>query len=147
MDIIPFRSEHAKFILSQQLNANELYLRPEHRKYALYLEQVGTSFTAIVDNKPIAAGGIFVLWEGVAEGWVMATSDIWKHSISMAKHFKKKTNVLIETTKIKRLQTTVKADFKLGHKFATWLGFEKEGLMKYYGPDGSDYIRYARIIK
>jgi hypothetical protein len=27
------------------------------------------------------------------------------------------------------------------------MGFETEGLMKNYGPDGSDYIRYARIIK
>ena len=147
MDIIPFKTEHAQYILSQQLNAKELYLRPEHRKYALYLEQVGLSFTALINNKPIAAGGIFVLWDGVAEGWVMATSEIWKHSIVMAKHFKKKTDVLIETTNIKRLQTTVKADFKLGQRFAQWLGFEKEGLMKYYGPDGSDYIRYARIIK
>jgi hypothetical protein len=34
MDIIPFKTEHAQFILSQQLNAKELYLRPEHRKYA-----------------------------------------------------------------------------------------------------------------
>jgi hypothetical protein len=146
MDIIPFKSEHAKWILSQKLNAKELYLRPEHRKYALYLEQVGMSFTALANSKPIAAGGIFVLWDNVAEGWVMATHDVWQHRISMAKHFKKKFDVLIETSKVKRIQTSVKADFELGHKFATWLGFEKEGLMKYYGPDGSDYVRYARIM-
>ena len=146
MDIIPFKKEHAEFILSQQLNAAELYLKPEHRKYALYLEQIGLSFTATVNDKPIAAGGISMLWDNVAEGWVMATNEVWNHSIIMAKHFKKRTDVLIETTKIKRLQTTVKADFALGHKFAKWLKFEPEGLMKYYGPDGSDYIRYARII-
>ena len=146
MDIIPFKKEHAEFILSQQLNAAELYLKPEHRRYALYLEQVGLSFTAIVNDKPIAAGGISVLWDNVAEGWVMATHEVWNHSIIMAKHFKKRTDILIETTKIKRLQTSVKADFTLGHKFAKWLKFEEEGLMKHYGPDGSDYIRYARII-
>ena len=101
MEIIPFKTEHAQYILSQQLNAKELYLRPEHRKYALYLEQVGLSFTALINNKPIAAGGIFMLWDGVAEGWVMATNDVWKHSIIMGKHFKKKTDVLIETTNIK----------------------------------------------
>lgn len=147
MDIVPFKTEHAQYILTQQLNAKELHLRAEHKKYALYLEQVGMSFTALINNKPIAAGGIYMLWDNVAEGWVMATNDVWQYSIIMARHFKKKTDVLIETSKIKRLQTTVKADFKLGHKFAEWLGFEKEGLMKYYGPDGSDYYRYARIIK
>ena len=103
MEIVPFKTEHAQFILSQQLNANELYLRPEHRKYAMYLEELGLSFTALINDKPIAAGGIYVLWDGVAEGWVMATKDIWKHSVVMAKHFKKKTDVLIETTNIKML--------------------------------------------
>ena len=88
-----------------------------------------------------------MLWDNVAEGWVMATNDVWKYSIIMARHFRKKTDVLIETSKIKRLQTTVKANFTLGQRFAEWLGFEKEGLMKYYGPDGSDYFRYARIIR
>jgi len=147
MKIIPFENEHAEFILSQQMNAAELYLKPDHRKYALYLKQFGMSFTAIVGNKPIAAGGIYVLWEGVAEGWVMATSEIWNHPIAMARTFKKRTDVLIETSNIKRLQTTVKTDFKLGHKFAKWLEMEEEGVMKHYGPDGSNYTRYARIIK
>jgi len=26
------------------------------------------------------------------------------------------------------------------------LGFENEGLMKKYGPDGSDYYRFARVV-
>ena len=147
MDIIPFETKHAEYILTQQLNAKELYLRLEHRQYALYLQQSGMSFTALINNKPIAAGGIYMLWDNVAEGWVMATNDVWKYSIIMARHFRKKTDVLIETSKIKRLQTTVKANFTLGQRFAEWLGFEKEGLMKYYGPDGSDYFRYARIIR
>jgi hypothetical protein len=146
MEIIPFKSEHAEFILSQQLNAHELYLKPEHRKYAQYLNRVGMSFTALVNNKPIAAGGMYLLWDGVAEGWVMATKDIWEYRITMARNFKEKFDILVKTSKVKRIQTNVKANFKLGHRFAEWLGFEKEGLMKYYGPDGSDYIRYARIM-
>jgi len=76
MDIVPFKSEHAEFILSQQLNAQELYLKPEHRQYAQYLKRVGMSFTALINNKPIAAGGIYLLWDGVAEGWVMATKMV-----------------------------------------------------------------------
>jgi RimJ/RimL family protein N-acetyltransferase len=48
--------------------------------------------------------------------------------------------------KIKRLQTSVKADSKLALRFAEWLGLKQEGLMKNYGPDGSDYYRYARIF-
>ena len=147
ISIQPFKADHAEFILSQQLNFNELYLKPEHRKYALYLQQMGMSFTAFASNKPIAAGGIYLPWENVAEGWDMATHEVWNYKLAIARHFKKKTDVLIETNNIKRLQTSVKADFWHGQKFAKWMGFEREGLMKNYGPDGSDYIRYARIIK
>jgi hypothetical protein len=46
---------------------------------------------------------------------------------------------------VKRLQTAVKADFVLGIKFAEWWGLKSEGLMKHYGPDGADYIRFAKI--
>ena len=40
---------------------------------------------------------------------------------------------------------SVKADFKLGVRFATWLGLEIEGLKKSYGPDGSDYYQLGKI--
>ena len=45
---------------------------------------------------------------------------------------------------VHRLQTTVKADYEIGHKFAQWLGLEKEGLMKKY-LDDNDYYLYSRI--
>ena len=45
-----------------------------------------------------------------------------------------------------QLQTSVKADCDIAIRFAKWLGLKEEGLMKGYGPDGSDYFRYARII-
>jgi hypothetical protein len=32
-------------------------------------------------------------------------------------------------------------------RFAEFLGFEKEGLMKKFGPEGSDYIVMGRIKK
>jgi hypothetical protein len=53
---------------------------------------------------------------------------------------------LAKEHKIKRVQTAVRADFKMGIKFAKWLGLENEGLMKHYGFDGSDHFRYARIF-
>ena len=42
--------------------------------------------------------------------------------------------------------SNVTPDFKIGLKFASWLGLQEEGLMKHYGFDGSDHYRYARIF-
>jgi len=145
--IVPFENKHAEQILEQGLNSEFLELKPEHRKYAYFLKEVGMSFTGLVNNKPIAAGGVFYLWDGVAEGWVLATKEIYKYPIFCAKHIKQRTEIILKANKIKRIQTSVKADCDVALRFAKWLGFKKEGLMESYGPDGSDFVRFARIMK
>lgn len=147
ISFVPFENEHAEYILNQPSNSKFLELRPEHKKYAYFLKQIGMSFTGLVDNKPIAAGGVFPLWENVAEGWVLATKEINNYPITFAKVIKHRTEYMLKNNNIKRLQTSVKADCELAIRFAKWLGLKEEGLMKHYGPDGSDYFRYARIIK
>ena len=145
--IVPFENKHADQILEQGLNSEALELKPEHRKYAYFLKEIGMSFTGLVNDKPIAAGGVFHLWDGVAEGWVLATKDIYKYPVFCAKHIKQRTEIILKANKIKRLQTSVKADCDVALRFAKWLGLKEEGLMKRDGPDGSDFIRFARIIK
>jgi hypothetical protein len=77
----------------------------------------------------------------------LATKDIYKYPVFCAKHIKQRTEIILKANKIKRLQTSVKADCDVALRFAKWLGLKEEGLMKQYGPDGSDFIRFARIIK
>ena len=144
--IVPFENKHANQILEQGLNSDVLQLKPEHRKYAYFLKEIGMSFTGLVNNKPIAAGGVFHLWDGVAEGWVLASKEIYKYPIFCAKHIKRRTEIIIKANNIKRLQTSVKADCDVAVRFAKWMGLKEEGLMKSYGPDGSDFIRFAKVI-
>ena len=93
------------------------------------------------------AGGIFPLWEGTAEGWVLATKEINNYPITISKVIKQRTDMMIKNNFIRRLQTSVKADCDTAIRFAEWLGLKQEGLMKAYGPDGEDFYRYARVIK
>ena len=144
--IVPFENKHADQILEQGLNSDVLELKPEHRKYAYFLKEIGMSFTGLVNDKPIAAGGVFHLWDGVAEGWVLASKEIYKYPIFCAKHIKRRTEIIIKANNIKRLQTSVKADCDVALRFAKWMGLKEEGLMKSYGPDGADFIRFAKVI-
>jgi len=107
----------------------------------------GNAFTMFMDDKPVFAIGLVVLWKGVAEGWVIASQNIFEMKFLAAKSMKIITEELCKKNKIKRLQTSVKSEFKQGVRFATWLGMEVEGLKKNYGPDGSDYYQLARIFK
>ena len=109
--------------------------------------QSGNAFTMFVNGKPSFAFGLVVLWNGVAEGWVIASQNIFDVKFLAARTILDKMIEVCKKNKIKRLQTSVKAEFKEGVRFATWLGMEIEGLKKNYGPDGSDYYQLARIFK
>jgi|TARA_R100000789_G_C2971041_1_gene140765 hypothetical protein len=143
--IKPFEQEHADKIISYGMNDKLMELDASYKDHRISLADKGNAYTLFIDNKPIVAGGIIVIWKGVAEGWVMANQNIYDVKLLACKEIKKRTDILCEKNKIKRLQTSVKASFTTGVRFASWLGLKKEGLMKNYGPDGSDYLRMAKI--
>ena len=49
------------------------------------LEQDNLAFTGMINNQPIFAAGMKMVWGRVAEGWVIATQDVWKNPLSVAK--------------------------------------------------------------
>ena len=144
IEIVPFNFVHARFIATNEMNADIVNVKERYLKNLEQLVKPDTSWTGLIDGKIIAAGGMVELWDHVFEGWVMATADIQKHPIATARIIKKIFNKVMVKYDVHRLQTTVKADYEIGHKFAQWLGLEKEGLMKKY-LDDNDYYLYSRI--
>ena len=149
LHIVPYTKAHGQFILSCQMNhkvleADRHYINVEGD--AKNLEQDHLAFTGIVNNKPIFAAGMKIIWGQVAEGWVIASSEMWKHPIGVAKAIKKDFARVAKENNITRVQSAIRKDFKQGLRFAEWLGLEEEGLMKNWGFDGSDQYLYARIF-
>ena len=140
-----FKQQDADQIISYGMNDKLMETDASFKENRICLADKGNAYTLFVNNKPIVAGGIFILWQGVAEGWVLANQNIYDVKFLAAKEIKKRTDLLCKKNKINRLQTSVKAEFKTGVRFANWLGLEPEGLMRKYGPDGSDYLRMAKI--
>ena len=149
LHIVPYTAEHGQFILSCQMNhkvleADKNYINIEGN--AKNLEQDHLAFTGLADNKPIFAAGMKMIWGQVAEGWVIATSDMWKYPLGVAKAIKKDFARVAKENNIVRVQTSIRKDFVQGQRFAEWLGLKNEGLMRKFGFDGSDQYRYARIF-
>ena len=149
LHIIPYTKEHGQFILSCQMNhkvleADRHYINVEGD--AKNLEQNDLAFTGMVRSKPIFAAGMKMVWGRVAEGWVIATQDVWNYPLSVAKAIRKDFARVAREHNIERVQTAIRKDFKQGQRFAEWLGLENEGLMKKFGFDGTDQYRYARIF-
>jgi RimJ/RimL family protein N-acetyltransferase len=117
----------------------------DNNKECMDLEQEHLAFTGLINDKVIAAAGMKRIWGNVAEGWFIAKNDVWNYPITIAKAVKQNIDYLATSNNIKRLQTAVRADFGIGIRFAKWLGFTNEGLMKNYGFDDTDHYRFARI--
>ena len=147
--IVPYTAQHGQFILSQQMNhkvleADRHYINVDGD--ARNLEQDHLAFTGIVNDEPIFAAGMKMVWGQVAEGWVIATSEMWKHPLGVAKAIKKDFARVAKENNITRVQSAIRKDFSEGQRFAEWLGLEKEGLMRKWGFDGSDQYMYARLF-
>ena len=89
LQIVPYISKHGKIILANQMNH---VLMDQDAKFdgdAMELEQDGLAYTCIINNEPIASAGMKIIWNGVAEGWVLATSKVWDHPLVIARAIKK----------------------------------------------------------
>ena len=146
LHIVPYTREHGQFILSCQMNHKILEVDRKYIDDAKNLVEQNLAFTGLVNKDPIFAAGMKIIWGQVAEGWVIATNEMWKYPLGVAKAIKKDFANVARQHNIKRVQTAIRKDFKQGLRFAEWLGLENEGLMKSYGFDGSDQYRYARIF-
>ena len=149
LHIIPYTKDHGQFILSCQMNHKVLEADRKFINFegdAMNLEEDNLAFTGMIGNKPIFAAGMKMIWGQVAEGWVIASSDMWNHPLSVAKAIKKDFAKVAKKHNIKRVQTAIRKDFTKGQRFAEWLGLENEGLMRKFGFDGSDQYMYARIF-
>ena len=145
--IVPYNTQHGDEMIEFGLNDELMNIDASFTENRIDFAMAGLSFTLLDDNKPVCSGGIIPTWLGNAEGWVISSKRIFKNKIKAARLIKERTDLLCANNKIWRLQTAVKADFKIGIRFAEFLEYKKEGLMVGYGPDKTDYYLMARIYK
>ncbi len=102
-------------------------------------------FSLVHEQKIIAIGGIYDLWPGVGEAISFMSEDAFKYPKSLFSAFSRGLSAGIKIKKYWRVQAMVKAGFDEGTRFIEHLGFEQEGLMRKWAPDGTDFYIYARV--
>ena len=145
--IVPYETQHGDEMIEFGLNDKLMDIDASFKENRIDFAMAGLAFTLLDNNVPICSGGIIPTWLGNAQGWVISSKRIFRNKIKASRLIKERTDLLCANNKIWRLQTAVKADFKIGIRFAEFLGFNKEGLMVGYGPDKTDYYLMARIYK
>ena len=103
------------------------------------------AYSMIDDGHLVAAAGLYKVWEGVGEAWLLPSSRLLAKPRKAVKAVRSFLDEISEREGFRRVQATTHADFIRGRRFLEWLGFENEGVLRGYGPDGSDHIIYSRI--
>lgn len=126
-----------------ELQSAQQYLRciVDVRADFTELAEQGLVWTVEHDGVILGIGGLEPQWENRATVFALLSDD-------SGPHFKAIHSAVVEfldNAPYRRIEATVDVGFKQGHRWVKMLGFELEGYMRAYRPDGADMLIYARI--
>jgi len=136
--VIPFHKEHL-----YEIETNFEF--PETAKDAIVASADSDSFTLCEEDSVIMCGGVHNIWTGVGEAWLVLSGKAYGMPITVARCTQNVFQTIMENNNLWRIQASVHTGDAQSVRFAEWLGFENEGMMKMFGPDKSDYYRFARV--
>lgn len=100
----------------------------------------------LIDGRPIAAGGIVPLWEGVGEAWsVLSSEALQVYPVLLMRSFRRYLDNRMKDT-FGRVQMHGSVENEKMLSWARSLGFANCHLLRNYGPGASgDYWMFERI--
>jgi len=105
------------------------------------LSAEGLAWTGEVDGKIVGVAGVIPQWSNRAIAWAMIAKDAGPHFVSIHREVRK---FLIHCPFV-RVEAQVDVGFPEANRWMTMLGFELEGYMRAFRPDGADMLLYARV--
>ena len=144
--IIPFHISHLDRIELNDHDNKVLSQFPDYREYMIAFTEYGVAYTAVGDDIFYAMFGVFPLWRGVAEAWLMPSRHINRKTIAMHRASLRFFEHYAHKNSLVRLQFTVHSHNSRAVTWAERCYFNREGILKNYGPDGLDHFMYARYF-
>ena len=108
--------------------------------------QVCLTYTIMDETgRPLAVAGGFFLYSKVMEIWVLVD----KRMIQRPKFYAHAMKFLLEhqfdMLQVDRMQVILRADQPWADRWGTFLGFEKEAVLKKYGEESVDYLLFSKV--
>lgn len=140
MKLVPFAIEHLYQIVPRETIRMEQAIAA-----AIRLDGLGPAFTAMDGERVIGCGGVARLWGRVGEAWTIFGAEIQDHPIWLHRTVRTMLRDIMDGMGLDRLQVNVLATSERNCRWVFRLGFQAEGLMERFGPNGEDFIRYAMV--
>lgn len=105
------------------------------------LSDIGLAWTFEDEGQVLGIAALIPQWENRATAVALLSQDAGRHFVRIHKMILR----FFKTCGIRRIDASVDVGFDAGERWMQMLGFEHEGLMRAYRPDGADMNLYARI--
>lgn len=142
MNIVPFHHDHMRALEFQpEQEAETLFMTPED----MAAFDQGVAFSAIEDGVVFGVAGIMDIpgWNGQrAVAWAVLRPNV---GVCRLLQMTRAARQALAEHPARRIECSVSPTFLNGMIWARRLGFVVEGLMRGYGPNGDDYLLYARV--
>lgn len=145
IEIIGFKWHHPRGMHLRDFELEMYELVPDFEQQLRYYELEKHSYTALHRGNIIACFGSHVIWPGVAESWMMGSKQLNNIPISLTRTALRYMDAIMRDEILNRMQITCNTQDELAVRWAIALKFEQEGLLRNYGPSGTDYIMFSRI--
>jgi len=93
----------------------------------------------------LAIMGFTMIDIGVCQGWALTTKNIKDNYLELSKAVRRVVDFHIIDNNIHRMEIIIRADFETGFRWAEFLGFEQESVLKMYNSDKTDSVLYRRL--
>lgn len=143
MRIEPASREHFARIRPQR---NQVLARVDETTEPFIRQAVASPFAwAILDGEVVVAlFGAIEFQPGIGTAWALLCDDMGsRRLLRLTRTIHDLARDHLEQF-FRRVEFVVEAGYVEGAKWAEMLGFELEGYMHHFGPDGSDFLLYAR---
>lgn len=105
------------------------------------LANQGLAWTAESEGRILAIAGVEPQWENRAIAFALISGAAGPYFWAIHSAVTR----FLDSTPYRRIEATVDVGFEQGHRWIKMLGFEIEGYMKAYRPDGADMLLYAKV--
>jgi hypothetical protein len=102
----------------------------------------GPCLTLLDGGEAIACGGVVTMFSTSGEIWLRLSKKAGPHAV---RELKTQMYRWISELKLNRLQATGPAAWKELPRFLEWLGMQREGILRRFGPNGDDYFIYSWV--
>lgn len=115
------------------------------QNWGKYHEAAGPAVTAEnTEGEIVFCCGVHFRWGGLGELWATYSPIAARYPLVL-RYTRGLIGVLFREHGYRRLQAAVDPRFEAAVRFIEHLGFEREGLMHSYSPNGDDYALYALV--